>query len=460
MGYSIVQLVVSQSVAPAPITLQSTGAIISQGATTLAANARALLTQKSDLTPLLAAPLALSALAWSSGTVLATTAANIAGRNTGDVFVTTIAGANPTGFNGTVRATVTGVNTFTYALASNPGSESSPGTYTPAGEGELVAQVNTFYSQGSSQAVYVLELGAGDQTTGPALLSAWDATNPDTFYSYLMPKGWDASAGLLALLAQYEALSAKRYFFITSKVSTYAAYTAQMKCGFVLIEAPGTPLTEFSAAAAFQRSLAYAPSTTNRMTPFAFSFLFGVTPYPTMGNSSLLTTLKTANINVIGTGQEGGISDAILWWGKMLDGNDFTYWYSADWIQLHGDQAIANAIINGSNNPLNPLYYDQNGINQLQDVLVNTVQSGITFGLANGTAARAALDGIPFTQALENGVYDDQDVVNAVPFINYTTENPGAYQEGAYGGLSVVWIPQRGFQIIIFNIQLTSFLAQ
>lgn len=457
---SIVKIFVSQTLAPAPITLQSKGAIISQGATTQAVNTLSLLTQDVDLTPILAAPLSLSSLSWSSGTVTAVTTVVIPGRSTGDKFITTIAGATPTGFNGLVRATVTGASTFTYALASNPGAMTVAGTYTPPGQGELVAQIDTFYGQGSSQAVYVLELGAGDQTNGPGQLATWAQINPNTIYSYLIPRGWDASAGLLALMAQYENLTAKTYFWITSTTATYTAYSATQKCGFVEIEAPGTPLTEFSVATAFQHSLSYNPSTANRVTPFAYSYLFGVTPYPTMGNAALLTTLQGANINVVGTGAEGGISTAIQLWGKMLDGNDFTYWYSVDWIQLNIDRNISNAVINGSNDPLNPLYYDQNGINRLQDVAVNTINTAITYGLANGTAARAALDGPVFAQALDDGVYQDQDVVNAIPFITYTDENPDDYQAGLYGGLSAVYIPQRGFTEIIFNINVTSFLAQ
>lgn len=460
MTNSIVQININASVAPTPITIQQTGAVISQGATTLASNAWSLLTQKSDLTPLLAPPLALSSLVWSGGAVVATTTAVIPGLTAGDVFITTIAGATPNGYNGLVQATVTGSNTFTYPLAISPGTETVAGTYTPPNQGELLAMVTTFFSQGVNQALYVLELGAGDQSSGPTLLSTFITANPKQFYSYLVPRSWDASTGLLALIAQFEALNSKNYFFVTTTLATYTTYTAAMKCVFALLEAPNLPLTEFSCAGPFQVSLNYNPSSSNRITPFAFSFLQGVTPYPTKGNNALLSTLKTANINVVGTGAEGGISTSIISWGKMLDGNDFTYWYSVDWIQLQADQAISNAVINGSNNPLNPLYYNQNGINTLQDVVVATVKNAISFGLATGNAARAALDGPVFAEALNSGVYADQDVVNAVPFLIYTQENPSAYAAGSYGGLSVVYIPQRGFTTIIFNILVTSFLSQ
>jgi hypothetical protein len=459
MSYQIVQLNVSQTFAPAPITLQSSGAFISQGGTTLANGTSALLTQNSDLTPLLAAPLAITSLAWSSSVVLATTTAAIPGLSTGDTFITTVTGATPAAYNGLVLATVTGANTFTYALAANPGAETVPGTYTPPGQGELVSMVGTFFGQGTAQSAYVLELGPGDEANGTTALAAWIIANPGVYYSYLVPRIWDVSSGLLALIAAYEAPTAKVYFWVTTTLANWSTYTKLMKCVNARIEAPGIPLTEFSQAVAFQKSLSYAPSSGNRMTPLAFSYYNGVTPYPTRGNNALLTTLQNANINVIGTGAEGGSSTALDWWGKMLDGNDFSYWYSVDWYQLAAAQALAADVQNGSNSSLNPLTYDQHGIDTLQDSLIQVNNDAITFNLANGTVARAALDGPAFQQALDSGAYVDQDVVNAVPFKIYVAENPSDFQAETYKGLSSVYIPQRGFMKIVFNLNVSSFLG-
>lgn len=457
---SIVQLNVSVSSAPAPETLQETGAAISQGATTLTAGSYSLLTQASDLTPLLAPPLAIASLTWTSGTVLATASAAIPGLTTGDTFITTIGGATPVGFNGTYLATVTGAETFTFALAVSPGAETVPGTYTPPSQGALVSKITTFFGQGTGQAVYVLELGAGDATTGPAALGAWITANPGFFYAYLVPRSWDASAGLLALIAQFLAPTAKTYFHVTTTISTYSAYTSAMKCVIAEVEAPNLPLTEFSLATEFQHALAYAPSSTNRMTTHCFSYLFGVTAYPTRGNNALLTQLKAAKINYVGTGAEGNISNTILLWGTTADGNDFGWWYSADWIQINADLNLANAVIVGSQNQLNPLVFNQNGIDQLQDVTVQTIKNAITYGLATGTVTRTTLDPDTFAANLTAGVYAGQNVVNAVPFTTYVGENPDDYPIGKYAGLSVVYIPQNGFKQIVFNLNVTNLLSQ
>jgi hypothetical protein len=67
-----------------------------------------------------------TAMTWSGGIVTVTVAGH--GYATGNVV--TIAGVTPAGYNGTYSVTVTGANTFTYALASNPGAVTVQGTAT------------------------------------------------------------------------------------------------------------------------------------------------------------------------------------------------------------------------------------------------------------------------------------------------------------------------------------------
>jgi hypothetical protein len=452
---------VSQTIAPAPILLQQTGALISQGATTLAANAQGLLTQKSDLTALLTAPLALTSLAWSSGTVLATTTAAIPGLDTGDTFLVTIAGAIPAGYNGTYSASVTGANTFTYALASNPGAETTAGTYTPPSQAELVTMLNSYYAQGATQAVYVLELGPGDGESGPTALGTWIQTydTPQIFYHYCVPRGWDAQTNFIALMAQFQAPNAKRYFWFTTTNATKGAYTPVMKCGVGMVEAPGLPITEFDAAGAFGAALNYNPSPIARMTPFNHKYLFGVTPYPKTGNGPLLAGFDTANLNYVETGAEGGISTAALANGKTLDGNDFSFWFSGDWIQIWAQRDLANEVYNGSNNPLNPLWYDQDGINRLQDRTVKRVGNAISLALANGPVVRTKLDGQTFQNNFNAGLYAGQCVVNAIPWLSYTTLLPSDYAAGKYNGIGVVYRPKKGFGQIFFNLNVTGLVS-
>lgn len=354
----------------------------------------------------------------------------------------TIAGAVPNGYNGNYTATVTGPDTFTYPLVSSPGAETSPGTYVPTSSAELLSMVTTYFAQGLNVAVYILELGPTTTIQGIAALEAYLIANPPqawsaafpTLYSVLVPREWDGVSQFLSLIADYESTTGLFYFFTTTTLGTYSDYTDLMKDVISLIEAPGVQSTEFSLASAFHVWLGYSPSSVELVTPFAFSEVAGVTPYPMKGNAALLQTLKNANVNVIGTGAEGGISNTILLWGTTMDGHDATYWYSVDWVQININLDVSNAIINGSNDPQAPLYYDQPGITTLQSVEQGTMTRGVQFGLVLP----------PVT-------------VTSVPFAAYVVANPSDYPNGVYRGGAVSYTPQRGFIQIVFNVNVTSF---
>ena len=558
---AIVQLSVSQQVAPIPATLQQTGAMISQGGPLPALGTVTLLSGSSTLTPLYNGSKAVASLAWLSGTVTAQTTLPH-GIKVGDVEPLVVAGVTPAGYNGTFTVTATGTNTFTYALAANPGPATVLGMYTLADVSELCAMNTTFWAQGANQSVYVLELGIGTPAEGVAMLAGYIAANltaaqplpgnganPSRFYSYLVPREWAAEPAFLALKASYQAPSSMLYFWVTSQLGGSAAYTnfgSLDKDVIQLVEAPaygawpanqftalawanglatattasahgvavgqwfqvagcvpvsfngyaqaaaGTagstlvwslatnpgaetalgsllpsyttsagvaPVSEFTLAGPFRNALAYRPSATNRVTPFAYQFEYGVTPFPTPGNSSLLQTLDSAAVNVIDTGAEGGISNAILKFGTTMDGQDFTYWYATDWVQINVRLAVANAIINGSNDPINPLYYDQAGIDRLQAVIATTMNTGVTFGLVLGSAVQTSFDGPALHAALDAGNYPARTVVNAVPFIPYSNENPGDYALGLYSGFAIEFTPKRGFKTVRINITVSDFVT-
>jgi len=550
MANPIVVVNVSISTPPTPSTLQKTGALLSQGGTVLGAQNDALLTQAGDLTPLLPAPLTLTSLTWSSayGGQVTATATAAHGVAVGEAFVTTVAGAVPTTYNGTVNAISTGASTFTYYLSTNPGTSpaTTPGTYTARGVGDLQAMVGSYFAQGSQNPVYVLELGAGEPAAGVTALASFIANSDQFFYSYLVPRDWDGVPSFLAFLAGFESNTAKTYFFVTSNLQNYKRYNSAMKCVFGMIENPltgtwgqntltnasysggqitlttttnhgvapgqlftvtgctpagyngqfiaqpgttgmtlianvaadpgaisvegtlvaslyasaGVPATEYSLASVFYTTLNYAPSSTNKVTPLEYSELSGVTPFQTRGMGPTISAITTANWSYAGTGSQGGVSFDILFGGNNLDGNPFNFWYSIDWAAINLNLDLANAVINGSNNPVNPLYYNQDGINRLAGVAARTLANGISYGLILGSPNQVGLPQTQFLANLEAGVYDGQAVVNAQPFISYLTLNPSNYKTGLYGGLSVVMTPLRGFDKIIVNLNVNQFVVQ
>jgi hypothetical protein len=70
---------------------------------------------------------------------------------------------------------------------------------------------------------------------------------------------------------------------------------------------------------------------------------------------------------------------------------------------------------------------------------------------------RTTLTQSDFTAALDAGTFAGQFVINAVPFTDYNALNPNDYALGVYNGLSAVYTPKRGFESILFNVNVTDF---
>lgn len=458
----IVTVNTSITTAPIPNSLQQRGALISQGGTTAAEGSLTLLESPADLVPIAAAPIANSTLVLASGTVTVTTATPHGWTNAETVEVV-IAGAAPAAYNGKVNATITGTSTYTFPLAGSPGSNTTPGTTTLYSKTELSQMVNTYFGGNGVPAIYVLELGEGTPADGVAALAAFIievAGTTDALYGYLVPREWDALAQFLSLILSYNAPNKKLYFWVTTTLANRAVYSGPAyKNVFAMVESPVVDINEFSCAAPFGTALKQNPSSTNKVPPMSYSPAFAVTPYPVRGNQVELSELADDSVNWIGTGAEGGISTAIVFQGKMSDGNFWNFWYSVDWAQINMDLALANEVINGSATSINPLYYNQDGINRLQNRAAQVAAQGVGYGLGNGQIILTKLPIAQFLQNYNNGDYAGQIVINAEPFLTYARENPSDYGQGRYAGIACIWIPQLNFLNIIFDLQASTLIT-
>ncbi len=381
---------------------------------------------------------------------------------------------------------------------------------------ELTAMGTTFFAQGNSVGLYVLELGV-EASTGadiPLLQTFITSQTTQQFYSYLCPAAWDTAEGvayttitnggsgytstptvtfsapssgttatgtavilngaviqivitnpgsgyttaptitfsaaptggttatatatlgsaLSGIANNYAGPSGKTYFFVTTTNSTVSQY-ANIKSILALVPSPTAASTEFQCAVPFYDWLSNNPSAASPAAPMAYRYAYGVTPWAqTVANEANINTILTAYGNIIWTGAEGGISTACLFKGTTMDGQQAMFWYAVDWFQIQAKQQMAAAIINGSNsNP--PLYYNQPGINTLLAVAQNILNSSIKFGMML------------------------QGSITATPFYTYTTENPSDYDAGIYNGFAATVTPQLGFLTITFNLDALQFVA-
>lgn len=462
---AIVNINVSVTNPPKPSQLLKSGAMISTGGTTLAAGSYQLLTSKDDLKNIIAPAKTISTLAWSANVVTVTLSDNH-GWSNGDQIPVVISGATPAAYNGAYTASVTGDKTLTYTLSSDPGTATVMGTVTTVAAGEIQQMNTTYWAQGSNRAVYVLELGEISVTSAVAALGDFidkDISLGNTyqkFFSYLVPREWDGEPTFKTLTGLYTSPASLVYFFVTTTIATYPAWVATKNKSVIAgVESTNIPAGEFSMAFPFQSSLANDPGSSNMVPPMAYRFGYGVTEYPVEGNGTLLKQLQDNSINYVGTAAEGGLSNKMLVAGHMLDGNPFNYWYSVAWTAINLELDLANEIINGSNTTVNPLYYEQNGIDRLQRRALKTLRNGISYGLILGRVIGTGLAQQDFNTEYEKGTYAGNAVINAVPFANYTSLNPSDYAAGKYSGLSAVMTPRRGFESITFNVNVTNFVG-
>ncbi|MBP2171007.1 hypothetical protein J2125_004199 [Erwinia toletana] len=442
MSYNIVTVNVSQTIGATPSSLQQMSAIISHGATLQKNGNPLLITHSAEITGLVQNTIgSLEAEPSSSGAdvTLRLPAGEVIERDTGSEIDIIISGCAPSAWNGKYTATLTadGMLKWTIAPSTLSGKPVTLGVFTLASSEELVTAVNTFFAQGNSVGTYLLELGdqGGKTSAQVAALKRYLEEPAKRFYAWLVPSHWDGDADFIALARLYTGNEAMHYFFTLTAAPTEASYSspyANIK-SVVAVCDDSWPVTN-AAAAVMWNLVSASPGEINKVPPMAFRFLLAVNAC--QAKPSLLTTMLKNHINYVGTGAEGGIANTMLVKGVTSDGNDMTYWYSVDWVQINVDTMLANAVINGSNNPINPLYYDQDGIDRLQMVAQGVFNTGMAYGLVNGHTA-----------------------VNAVPFKTYVTNNPNDYGIGRYAGLSATYTPMRGFVEIIFNINVTMQLS-
>jgi hypothetical protein len=470
---SIVTVQVSTILAPYPSSFQQSGALVSFGGTSLMAGSTAVLTQYVDLTSVVKLAGKITTATWATGIVTCETENPLDGI-IGSVIPLTLTGFDPVGYNGSVQATILTATSFTYEVATDPGLVVTAGQYQYTASTYLNAQVATYFRQGTSMILTVLELGPQTSVAEEiAALEVWLNNNPGAYYGYLLPYAWgdiDNIENALTLFQQFESPDAMVYFWLTIREATVGMIPPTAKCVIQLIEAPSVEIAraaslpgeyaEFTIAGMFYQAMQYRATSVTRMAPMCFRYIYGVTPYPTQNNGPLLLSFKEEHVNYIQTGAQGGVNYTNIYQGVTADGFDyFNWWWTIDWVQITINADLSNAVISAANNPLSPLYYDQGGINFLSGTLAATMFKGSQFGMINGAVNQTKYDSASLAQQIQLGTFGGQCNVNAVPFNAYTTQNPGDYGRGEYDGLSTLFIPARGFIHILVVVVASNLVS-
>jgi hypothetical protein len=497
---AIVDVTVSTVLAPKPNDYQNTGCFVSHGSTLLAPGTVAQLQTRADLERYVMQPIRILSATYAPTTpgngtftykfspgALPTWAGGWAAA-LGNVTLS-FADCLPAGYNLTrVNGVIVDATTITVSgTAPNPGGPLvTKGTVSQFGSVQLCQKATTFFGQGSGSAIYVLELGYKWSPAGRLDdLSAWIIQNPKSFYGYLLDRDWGWGIGnvnsLLFFAQQWNSATHMVYFWwtlwygymTTGDGSAGNPFVPTVPVGklknlITLVEAPNqvnnpnaaSRYGEFTQAAMFYEAMAFHPSPISRVAPMAFRKLSGVTFYPTQNNGYLLKQMKQYNYNYVATGAEGGIGYNTIYTGVTSDGQDyFNWWFTIDWVQIHAQEDVSNEVINGSNNPLAPLYYNQAGVDRVHARLYGTLYQASVYGMVLGRLVMSNYNQPDLQAAVEAGAFENAAGINAIPFIDYVRANKSDYGAGEYRGLSVTFIPARGFIHIQITIVATNIVT-
>lgn len=463
---SIVNININTQTPPKPSRLLQSGVMVSAGGSTLDSGKGQWVASASAAEALILPSMDIASIAWASNAVTVTLSNNIpAGFGATEKII--VSGVQPEAYNGTYTATVNRDDgTLTYDLFTDPGASTTNGMVTSAAANELTEMVTSFFKQGKTRQVYILETAGATTTDSVATLKSFIAQDVELgfvhqqYFAYLIPRAFSSNTDFQALASSYLNPNDLIYFFVTGSSETYESWaTSGWKSVFFLVDSPTKLDGEFSCANAFQSMLANEPSASSMVPPMSYRFMYGATAYPAAGNAVRLKQFQQESVNYIGTGAEGGLYNTILVAGHTLDGKPLNYWYAVAWSAINLAINLANEIINGSNSTLNPLYYEQRGIKRLQRRALSTLRSGVSYGLLLGEVFGTDLTQEDFVNELDKGTYAGQLVINAINFTDYNKLNPNDFSEGVYNGLSAVVTPRNGFESITFNLNVTNFVG-
>ena len=457
---------------PQPSQLQQSGALISVGGTTLTTGDYQYCASLADVTAILS-----SAGNFAELTNMATTffaqgslqgvyvlelgtvtdpAAGVAALNT---WLT----ANPKVFYGFCVPqdwdTIPAPSTPTVTIAASGSSTLPAGTYYT-----VIAYVDSSGNVGATSAVVTSDVTTADTdeltVTSPAALTGassylvYMGTSSDALYlqngsgtaigteysqsAPILTNTSEPPTTLATLAANNSSNTSKVYFFVLSTEQNVAAYGSMgsnsvwvgTKSVIAVVPSPNAASTEFTSAAWLYNVVANNPGPANKLAPMQYRYLFGVTPWPATGQSTAIQNIANYGGNWVGTGAEGGIAQNCIFKGTTSSLVQISEWYGVDWAGINTDQALAAAVINGSNsNP--PLEYDQQGINTLAEVAQQEIDDAVAYG------------------CLQSGT------ISAVSFATYYKQNPGDYPNGIYNGLSANVLGQAGFLNLTFNLNVS-----
>jgi len=396
---------------------------------------------------------------------------------------------------------------FCGQLSEVEGILSSSGNYA-----ELKDMATTFFAQGNTVGVYVLELGSSATGTDAeiALLEAWITSNPDVFYAFLVPSAWDYSkdevGSVIVSAGGSGYTSAPSVTFSAPTTGTTATGTAIIQNGAVVavtVTDPGSgytsaPTVTFSggagtgATATANLASALHILTNNHASPTSKLYFFVTTSATNVTNYAAIKSVVSFVAAPTAPSTEFGAAALLYQWlvnnpgaANPLAPTSYRYVYGVTPWELTGNSADINAVLTAYGNLF--LTGAEGGISDtciFKGTTMDGTQMSWWYGVdwfqiqVKQDLASAILNGSNSNPPL---LYDQHGInallskaqkrgntavtygcalsvdVTAIDFYTYTGDNPGDYTAGIYNGLAATMVGQNGFLTIEFNLDAVQF---
>ena len=315
---------------------------------------------------------------------------------------------------------------------------------------EFSKSIQGYFNYSGNRSVNVLELGQVSETT----TLQEQATQLDTIiksglhrsYMYLIPSSFYVeNSPVVSIMQEYTKETSAQYFMIstTSDVTTdnVATQFKNLKSCFLVYDNSDTSqnINLAGSILGIMASNKFDISGNNKASPLNFKILQGFKFNPI--NRVLLNSLTQYPANFI----FNEVGYATIGNGRYTNGVAWDYWYQWDLTQLALQQKITQLLINGVNNPVNVIRFDQQGIDIINASVKSTLSEYIQLGCIN-TYAMALNPANNTLIGLNN--------INTIDFNTYISQYPEKYQNEIYDGISFYVLINRYIRQCILNITL------
>lgn len=313
---------------------------------------------------------------------------------------------------------------------------------------QYVTSLNNTPFDAENYSIYLEEHGTKDSDYSSKVKAINDfVTNSELpCYIFILPDGMGNYELLQAeLFALYGQLNQPVYFFLdyngqaeSVEISNhYEQVKDQKSAALFLNNTEGQSLSALSAG--MFASYKFDLSQTNPASPFNYKRLDGVkfSPLPLPIKQNLIQL----SVNFV----DQVANQIVLLNGRYGDTFAIDYRYQWDLTSFRVETDLKSLILNGVNNPIYVIKYNQNGIDILQARVKSSLNAMIELGAVTEYAASI--------NAATGDLINVGDIT-CIGFREYITNNPEDYENEIYGGISFYLRIGKYIRQVILNITL------